>query len=319
MVLFIGLSILFSYSSINSYRESKIKEISNKQAAIIQLVDQSITPILKTGVYSEVSRFCNKFKELESIKSISVKLFGGDTLCDVDMINKKNVIHDIYFSPKKKEKLAQLYISFRDYEVSILKVLENNYLKSSLLLFVFFIMFLFAFIYKNLSLPIIYIGNKLKEKPDTQLMEKPRFYITELYKINILIDEYKDLVLRKAENEVRDVLNKQVAHDIKSPLAALEIVMDDLKSLPEDTREITINAVNRIKGIANDLSKQKEKSLSSGHVNSRILNSITLMNIVNEKICGFTLLPCLSRKVTKVRPKPAALFCALNRPHFFAP
>ncbi len=48
-------------------------------------------------------------------------------------------------------------------------------------------------------------------------------------------------------------LASQVAHDIRSPLAALEMVVDDLDSLPEEKRILVREAAQRIKDIANNL------------------------------------------------------------------
>jgi hypothetical protein len=45
----------------------------------------------------------------------------------------------------------------------------------------------------------------------------------------------------------------QVAHDIRSPLAALDMVLEEISSLPEDLRLIVRRAVGRIKDISNNL------------------------------------------------------------------
>ncbi len=45
----------------------------------------------------------------------------------------------------------------------------------------------------------------------------------------------------------------QVAHDIRSPLAALEMLSDHLSELPEEKRRILRNSISRIKDIANSL------------------------------------------------------------------
>ncbi len=48
-------------------------------------------------------------------------------------------------------------------------------------------------------------------------------------------------------------LASQVAHDIRSPLAALEMISDDLSGVPEESRVVLRGAVGRIKDIANGL------------------------------------------------------------------
>jgi len=63
--------------------------------------------------------------------------------------------------------------------------------------------------------------------------------------------------LLKNENEINlGKLAAQVAHDIRSPLAALNMVLDHLADIPEDTRVLIRTAVHRIKDIANSLVKK---------------------------------------------------------------
>ena len=56
----------------------------------------------------------------------------------------------------------------------------------------------------------------------------------------------------------------QVSHDIKSPLATLDLLVAELKNLPEDQRVMTRAAVNRIKDIAHSLSS-KNKAIKHGN------------------------------------------------------
>ncbi len=54
----------------------------------------------------------------------------------------------------------------------------------------------------------------------------------------------------------------QVSHDIRSPLAALEMISGSLHELPEEKRLLVRNSVNRIRDIANDLlSDNRKKSI----------------------------------------------------------
>ncbi|MFH1356091.1 MAG: ATP-binding protein, partial [bacterium] len=63
-----------------------------------------------------------------------------------------------------------------------------------------------------------------------------------------------------AKNEAMINSASQVAHDIRSPLAALNMVTHDLKQLPEEERVIIRSAVQRIQDIANDLASKKDQS-----------------------------------------------------------
>lgn len=56
----------------------------------------------------------------------------------------------------------------------------------------------------------------------------------------------------------------QVAHDIQSPLAALEVVQGDITQLPEDKRLLIQSAINRINDIANSL-LDRQRALAPAH------------------------------------------------------
>jgi signal transduction histidine kinase len=55
-------------------------------------------------------------------------------------------------------------------------------------------------------------------------------------------------------------LSAQVAHDIRSPLAALEAASDEIRALPESSRLIVRGAIGRIRDIANNLLEQSRPS-----------------------------------------------------------
>ncbi|HLB42673.1 MAG TPA: hypothetical protein VJN02_07475, partial [Gammaproteobacteria bacterium] len=51
-------------------------------------------------------------------------------------------------------------------------------------------------------------------------------------------------------------LASQLAHDIRSPLIALDIIIKDIKNIPEEQRIVMRNSANRINDIANNLLTQ---------------------------------------------------------------
>lgn len=91
---------------------------------------------------------------------------------------------------------------------------------------------------------------------------------------------HENLVLQKKAE-----LAKQVSHDIRSPLTALNIVLNEAKELDEEKRILVRNAVNRINDIANTLivgDSQKEKTeQQSGY--KGILISPLIDSVVSEK------------------------------------
>ncbi|MBI2605816.1 MAG: HAMP domain-containing histidine kinase [Deltaproteobacteria bacterium] len=68
----------------------------------------------------------------------------------------------------------------------------------------------------------------------------------------------------------------QVAHDIRSPLAALEAAEPQLKSLPEESRILVRSAVGRIRDIANGLleTKRQESAKPSPQLLSSLIDAL---------------------------------------------
>jgi signal transduction histidine kinase len=73
------------------------------------------------------------------------------------------------------------------------------------------------------------------------------------------------------------LLASQVAHDIRSPLAALEMVNEELSALPEDLRLLVRNAVGRIKDISNNLLESNRSAHSKLQPSMTPLRLWTLM------------------------------------------
>lgn len=95
---------------------------------------------------------------------------------------------------------------------------------------------------------------------------------TEIAEAAQLVERFRSLGKRLQGEERRRVgaerseaigkIAAQVAHDIRSPLAALEIVAGDVAQLPEDKRILIRAAVGRIRDIANSLlNKQRAEAV----------------------------------------------------------
>lgn len=114
--------------------------------------------------------------------------------------------------------------------------------------------------------------------------------INSLFKIR----DQQHEILSSERNRAFSELASQVAHDIRSPLAALMSAERDLKLLPEDTRVLIRGAVNRIRDIANNLLEQNKKKVSiqsfdetqNSSKNNKMKNELLaslLDSIVSEK------------------------------------
>jgi len=87
--------------------------------------------------------------------------------------------------------------------------------------------------------------------------------VTELEDLRLRNLEHTRLVRAQAVSEVMVQLSTQVAHDIRSPLAALDAALKNTGQLPEPQRIIVRHAVNRIRDIANNLLEQNRQQIKT--------------------------------------------------------
>jgi signal transduction histidine kinase len=83
----------------------------------------------------------------------------------------------------------------------------------------------------------------------------------------------------------------QVAHDIRSPIAALNVVRDDLATLPPESRTLVTNAVTRIQDIAHQLLSYRRgfDAISSIQVTNQGFHPVIdiVQDILDEKRVSF--------------------------------
>jgi signal transduction histidine kinase len=151
-----------------------------------------------------------------------------------------------------------------------------------LILAVFGALILFAYLNKKFTSFVL--------NPLTQISEEVRG-VLEFKKISsdhLPFEEFINLVnaINKMSLEIQDSTvkihkleasakvaeaAKQVAHDIRSPLSALSMILGSLEQVSEDKRIIIRTAVQRINDIANDLLAKGKAALqdsgNSGHIN----------------------------------------------------
>jgi len=90
----------------------------------------------------------------------------------------------------------------------------------------------------------------------------------------------------KEHYEILSNLASQVAHDIRSPLSALDTMLKDVSQLPEEKRTIIRSAVSRIHDIANNLleKNRQAKSPSSASSDSKSTEICLLSSLIEPAI-----------------------------------
>ena len=108
--------------------------------------------------------------------------------------------------------------------------------------------------------------------PDFSYVSQKNEFSRFLTGVNVLYTSTKDIEHSKSILSV----TKQVSHDIRSPLSALNIVVASLQEAPEEKRLIIREAVQRINAVANDLLiKAKKLESTSSSISSKAKKSQT--------------------------------------------
>jgi signal transduction histidine kinase len=131
-----------------------------------------------------------------------------------------------------------------------------------------------------LSLAVFWILSRASGRFLSQILEPLReglneekpLAIRELDELRRRNQAHNVLSLRQAVSEAIFVQSAQVAHDIRSPLAALEVVSRNVAQLPEDKRILIRSAVGRIRDIANNL-LERHRAQTAGVGDSTALSA----------------------------------------------
>lgn len=160
-------------------------------------------------------------------------------------------------------------------------------------IFLFNFLFLFLSMRKTIANNTKYLLDFISTNQTNNTIDFSKIEIDEYKQIaNKFIDEHNEILRlqkEKAYYEVRKNIAEQVAHDIRSPLAAINTAVSDVISIPENKRIMIRNAAKRINEIANNLLSQSKNNFSESintHVDKNIypeLIYVILDNIVTEK------------------------------------
>ncbi len=119
-----------------------------------------------------------------------------------------------------------------------------------------------------------------------------------------LVELYKKL----KENEKSAAMvavARQVAHDIRSPLAALDMILDSLPQMPEQKRLIIRGALNRIRDIANNVLERSKRSLAlDSAVESANLNAQGDLGTFSAHSVASLIDEIVTEKQVLLRPRP---------------
>lgn len=115
------------------------------------------------------------------------------------------------------------------------------------------------------------------------------------------LEEWRTRLAREqAGAEALFIVSAQVAHDIRSPLAALESVTKDIEQLPKETRTVVQSALSRIHDIADDLIA-KNRGVKAGETAAP---DIPAAEPAHAQLLAALINPVISEKRLQFRSRP---------------
>lgn len=148
-----------------------------------------------------------------------------------------------------------------------------------------------------LTLTFVYFvvfSNFLKNELSAKIKElmtdggaTPTSLYEEFEPIHRILKDYQESLAQRKAREFKlkfeiglGRLAAQVAHDIRSPLAALEVATGDVTQLPEDKRSLIRGAVGRIQDIANSLLERQRAAGTEASVDEEAASPQPLSGLI---------------------------------------
>lgn len=197
-------------------------------------------------------------------------------------------------SLKSEVSISNATLDGQEYKLEFHWQKENqSFFQQTILAFILSFLIALLFILPLQVLLLNFILNKVKKiithliedkiktttTPESELFKVPE----EFKEISIFIDtKTEELKIATKDLATTDIA-KQVSHDIKSPLAALNIISSHFReslSKTPDIKRIFDNSILRINSIANDLSTDKKKSDQKIELTKLVCNLIEEKNII---------------------------------------
>ncbi|MBX3032890.1 MAG: HAMP domain-containing histidine kinase [Bdellovibrionaceae bacterium] len=248
------------YTLMQTWRDFEYEKVShtNFQEQISEMLANSLREPLIQGGAVETSIRIQSFLKQQS-KVICVEIEGRDipgTGCNGKEIKARYVFsthNALFYDTDRERSIAKISIF---YDNSTLYGSWKRKLRDSLIINIIVSLLIFSFVG---MLTARFIKNDLQtvlDECNPESQGKQSSDVIRIKEFSDLFHELKKYIAAarfNAEAHASSEVAKQVAHDIRSPLAAIRMAIESLDTLNEGTRRTIQSAFERINDIANDL------------------------------------------------------------------
>ncbi|PIK14060.1 HAMP domain-containing sensor histidine kinase [Halobacteriovorax sp. JY17] len=292
-ILFLVVMSVYLYVSFDKMNNENFNKLYTENLSLFSsLVSQDII----MGQYASVEKKCNQFFDQNTVSYIQILTEENLVVCrNGSELSGGNLIKkNLYFDTKKEERAAEVVLGYKKEESILSRVLM-------LLLFLTICFFTVAIILNNylkkvVIRPLEKMTRSLSEIVRYTEVKEDDFYnnrvinITELNSLfknrNELLKQlqsYQDEIVRNVEDKVIVEVAQQVAHDIRSPLAALDMAINNLDEIEKPRLNLIKTALNRIRSIADNMQQKTRASLDITVSEGEEFNFFTLLSEAIEE------------------------------------
>jgi signal transduction histidine kinase len=254
-IAFIAASNYWYFQNRNEYSKTKTVEKLN------YIFKYHQDDIIGNALVENLEILENRLDTIRKEHDINIRYVPGQEVVDVEKYNSSahangvEVSKDLIF---EGESLGRVYLSKQPTNSD-----ENNLALVVLfsIIQLLFIMGIFLLVRRYIFsyyIAPLHIALDAISKNNFSLPSDTRFFSDEIKKIVFKFGELFRNIKSNLIKEEQYNISRQVAHDIRSPLTALNVVSNSITDLDQGTRLLLNSSINRIQDIANNL-LQKEK------------------------------------------------------------
>lgn len=266
---------LISAMAVRSYRSNQNASV-NRLKSEVQLIIASQAPYL-------IEDFRNQNKQSAMLRSISLIAAYGELDLAIELKDSRgkiwlqqpkssldsykrnrdsisvNILREITLAPERLgsievwAKIPKEQIESRNYALYF-AALSTSLLFISLL-------GLWLILEANFINPITKLANYVGSYSGESQFIPPDNLTSEIAQLGQfckqMVFRLNKAMVEKASAQARISIARQVAHDIRSPIGALDIVINLATKIPEDHKSLALQSISRIKQIASDLLSNK--------------------------------------------------------------
>ncbi|MCC5792132.1 MAG: HAMP domain-containing histidine kinase [Legionellaceae bacterium] len=298
-MLVLAIFLLLSQKYVSSYQNSELTNILiindsfslDEITKYVLLKNQNALDLALLNISQE--------RKLDNIKFISpenIRLFKAKCVnikSDRRLCRNENNFFSGITSIKNNNKLLGFIVASKQYNSFFSLPTTHGLIFIIIIVFVIYIfnsIFLLLSMRKIIARDTKFLIEFIQTLPKDHSFDLSLIRIEEYKKIaRKFISEHRQILLLQRDtlySETKKEISEQVAHDIRSPIAAINTIVSTLNNIPEKKINLIKNSVKRINDIANNLllnSKDPKYDVSSQVITRPELMYSLLANLIIEK------------------------------------